>query len=86
VLNIGSTDNIDILSLAEGVRDAIDPSLFIKFADRHDSDAEHTHTDITKAADVLGYEPTKDIHTGVSSIIKRCRATEEWYDPLVRSS
>lgn len=41
-MNIGSTDNIDILSLAEPVRDEIDSSLEIEFADRHQSDAEHT--------------------------------------------
>jgi len=86
VLNIGSTDNIDVLTLAEEVRDAIDPSLAIEFAGRHDSDAEHTHADITKAAELLGYEPTKDIRARVSSCIEWYRENEEWYDPLVRRS
>ena len=86
VLNIGSTDNIDILTLAEEVRDAIDPGLAIEFAERHDSDAEHTHADITKAAELLGYEPTKDIRAGVSSFIEWYQANEAWYDPLVRTS
>jgi len=86
VLNIGSTDNIDILTLAEEVRDTIDPSHAIEFAVRHDSDAEHNHADITKATGLLGCEPTKDIRTGVSSVIEWYRADEEWYDPLVRRS
>jgi UDP-glucose 4-epimerase len=86
VLNIGSTDNIKILTLAEEVRDAIAPSLSIEFANRHDSDAEHTHADISKAAGRLGYEPTKDIRAGVSSFIEWYRANEAWYDPLVRNS
>ena len=46
ILNIGSTDNIEILELATEVRDQIAPELDIEFADRHDADAEHTHADI----------------------------------------
>ena len=86
VMNIGSTDNIDILTLAEEVRDAIDESLEITFDDRHASDAEHTHADISKANELIGYEPTKDIREGFESFIEWYRANEEWYDPLVRGS
>jgi UDP-glucose 4-epimerase len=86
VMNVGSTDNIDILTLARVVRDAIDESLEIKFDDRHASDAEHTHADISKAYDLIGYEPTKDIREGVGSFIDWYQTNEEWYDPLVRDS
>lgn len=86
VMNIGSTDNIDILTLAEEVRDAIDESLEIEFDDRHASDAEHTHADIAKANKLIGYEPTKDIREGLESFIGWYRGNEEWYDPLVRES
>jgi UDP-glucose 4-epimerase len=71
VMNVGSTDNIDILTLARVVRDAI---------------AEHTHADISKAYDLIGYEPTKDIREGVGSFIDWYQTNEEWYDPLVRDS
>jgi UDP-glucose 4-epimerase len=85
-MNVGSTDNIDIFSLAEVVRDAIDESLEIAFDDRHASDAEHTHADIAKARELIGYEPTMDIREGVNAFIDWYRANEEWYDPLVRES
>lgn len=86
VMNIGSTDNIDILTLAEEVRDAIDESLEIVFDDRHASDAEHTHADIAKANKLIGYKPTKNIRDGVESFIEWYRTNEEWYDPLVWES
>jgi len=86
ILNIGSTDNIDILTLAEVVRDAIDPSLDIVFDDAREGDAEHTHADVSKANDLLGYEPTVDIREGVEQFIAWYRDNEDWYDPLVRSS
>lgn len=86
VLNIGSTDSIDILTPAEEIRDAIDPSLSIGFAHRHDSDAEHTHADITKAVELLRYEPTRDIRAGgrgcrrLSSGTSRIKSgTTRWY-------
>lgn len=86
ILNIGSTDNIDILTLAEIIRDVIDPSLDIEFSDAREGDAEHTHADVSKAADILGYEPTVDIRQGVRKFIEWYRDNRDWYDPLVRSS
>jgi len=86
ILNIGSTDNIDILTLAEVIRDEINPSLDIIFEDARKGDAEHTHADVSKANELLGYEPTVDIREGVQKFIEWYRENEEWYDPLVRSS
>jgi len=85
-VNIGSTDNIDILSLAEEVRDQLAPDLEIEFAERHDADAEHTHADVELAGELLGYEPTYSIREGVGAYIDWYRENEDWYDPLVRAS
>ena len=81
-INIGSTDNIDILSLAQEIRDQIDPGLEIDYADRHAADAEHTHADISKAEDLIGYEPAYDISNGVTSFIEWYRENRAWYEPL----
>ncbi|MFC6875020.1 GDP-mannose 4,6-dehydratase [Halobellus marinus] len=86
ILNIGSTDNIDIQTLAEVIRDEIDPSLDIVYDDPREGDAEHTHADVSKANELLGYEPTVDIREGVSKFIDWYRENEDWYDPLVRQS
>ncbi|WP_267161085.1 GDP-mannose 4,6-dehydratase [Halovenus salina] len=86
IMNIGSTDNIDIQTLAEVIRDEIDPALDIVYDDPREGDAEHTHADVSKAAELLDYEPTFDIREGVREFIEWYRANEEWYDPLVRQS
>jgi UDP-glucose 4-epimerase len=86
ICNVGSTDNIDILTLAELIRDEIDPSLEIEFDEPRAGDAEHTHADVSKARKLLGYEPTVDIRTGVRQLIEWYRENQDWYDPLVRSS
>ena len=86
ILNVGSTDNIDIETLAEIIRDAIDPSLEIVSGDPPEGDAEHTHADVSKTNSLLGYEPTVDIREGVGQFIAWYRENEAWYDPLVRSS
>jgi UDP-glucose 4-epimerase len=85
-LNIGSTDNIDILTLAEEIRDQCAPDLDIEFAERHAADAEHTHADTSKARESLGYEPTYTIREAVETFVAWYRANREWYEPLVRSS
>jgi UDP-glucose 4-epimerase len=86
ICNIGSTDNIDIQTLAEVIRDEIDPSLDIVYDDPREGDAEHTHADVSKAGDLLGYKPTVDIREGVQQFIEWYRENEDWYDPLVRNS
>ena len=45
-------------SLAEVIRDAIDPSLELEFDEAREGDTEHTHADISKANELLGYEST----------------------------
>ncbi len=86
IVNVGSTDNIDILTLAETVRDEINPDLDIVFDDARKGDAEHTHADVTKAGELLDYQPTYDIREGVRAFITWYRDNEDWYDPLVRAS
>lgn len=86
IMNIGSTDNIAIKTLAEEVRDQLASELELEYGERNDADAEHTHADIKKANELLGYEPTTSIREGVSQFIDWYRANEDWYDPLVRKS
>ncbi|MCU4719311.1 SDR family oxidoreductase [Halapricum hydrolyticum] len=84
VLNIGSTDNIEIRTLAEEIRDQLSPDLELVYEERHDADAEHTHADTTRAQELLGYEPSHTIREGVGKFIEWYRDNRDWYEPLVR--
>ena len=86
ICNIGSTDNINIQTLAEVIRDEIDASLDIVYDEARTGDAEHTHADVSKANELLGYEPTVDIREGIEKFITWYRDNQEWYDQLVRQS
>jgi UDP-glucose 4-epimerase len=85
VLNIGSGDNISIHELASLVRDHLAPDLALGHAERYDADAEHTHADVQKAREHLGYEPTTNIRDGVEQFIGWYRDNREWYESLVRN-
>lgn len=85
-LNIGSTDTIEIKTLAEEVRDQLAPELNLVYDDRHAADADHTHADVTKARDLLGYQPTTSIREGIRKFIDWYRDNREWYEPLVLQS
>jgi UDP-glucose 4-epimerase len=85
ILNIGSSNNIDIRSLATLVRDRINPDLELSFAQRYGADAEHTHADIKRAKKCIGYDPSTDISDGVEKFISWYRQNREWYEPLIRS-
>lgn len=86
VINIGSTDNISIQTLAEEIRDHLAPELELEYADRHDADAEHTHADISKANELLDYEPSTSIREGVERFTDWYKVNRDWYEPLVRNS
>ena len=85
-LNIGSTDNIAIRTLAEEIRELAAPELELEYAPRHDADAQHTHAETRKANELLGYEPTYTIREGVEAFIEWYRENRDWYEPLVSDS
>jgi len=85
-VNIGSNGTIEIETLAEEIRDQLAPDLELEYDDRHDADAEATHADVSKARELLGYEPSTSIREGVSKFVEWYRANREWYEPLVRES
>lgn len=86
VLNIGSGGRITIDELARVIRDETDPSIDIVHDDAREGDAEHTHADVSKAQELLDYEPKVSIKEGARKFVAWYRANEGWYDPLVRRS
>ncbi len=85
-MNIGSSDNIAIQTLAEEVRDQLAPEADIEYADRYEADADHTHADISKARELIDYEPEHTIREGVEKFIEWYQANRDWYEPLVLAS
>ena len=85
-INVGSTTNIDIQTLAEEIRDRIAPDLDIEYAERYAADADHTHADTTKARRLLDYDPEYTIRDGIDAFVEWYEANREWYEPLVLSS
>jgi UDP-glucose 4-epimerase len=85
-LNVGSTDNIEIKTLAEEIRDQLAPDMKLEYSARHDADSEHTHADTELAGELLDYEASHTIREGVRKFIEWYDANREWYEPLVRRS
>jgi UDP-glucose 4-epimerase len=84
VLNIGSSDNIEIRTLATEIRDLLAPGLELEYDERYDADAEHTHADVSKANELLGYSPEYTIREGLKKFVNWYQENQEWYEPLVR--
>lgn len=47
---------------------------------------EHTHADVSKARELLGYEPTTDVRPGVETFIEWYRENRDLYEPPVVES
>jgi len=85
-VNIGSTDNIEIKTLAEEIRDQLAPESELEYSERCDADSEHTHADTELDNELLGYEASHTIREVVGKFTEWYEANREWYDPLVRRS
>ncbi|RQG91509.1 NAD-dependent epimerase/dehydratase family protein [Natrarchaeobius halalkaliphilus] len=86
VVNVGSTRTITIEELANHVIAETNAAVGIEYADAREADARHTHADVTKAGELLDYEPTTGIRDGVSQFVDWYRSNREWYEPLVFAS
>lgn len=82
-MNIGSTDRISIRELAEYVVEYTGSDVDIIHEEGKDADARHTHADVSKASECIGYDPEVDIREGVSAFIDWYRENRDWYEPLV---
>jgi dTDP-glucose 4,6-dehydratase len=71
-MNIGNPDEFTVLELAEIVRDVTNSSSEIVFEPLPVDDPTQRRPDITLAREVLGWEPTIDLRTGVTR-------TAEWF-------
>lgn len=85
-MNIGSNDRISIRELAEYVVEETGADVDIVHEDAKDADARHTHADVSKANELIDYEPSTSIREGVRSFINWYEANQDWYGPLVRNS
>ena len=86
VLNVGSTGNITVVELAEHVAEAAGAAFELEYTQPRAGDARHTHADVSKARELIGYEPSTSIRDGVSEFVEWYRKNREWYEPLVVGS
>jgi UDP-glucose 4-epimerase len=72
VFNIGSGSSITINDVIRVLAEVLgaDPIPPTNYQPRKPDDVQHTHADIRKAADILGYRPKTSIEEGLESFVK----------------
>ncbi len=68
-VNIGNPNEFTILELAEEIRSQIGSSVEIRFEDLPQDDPKQRKPDITRAKDVLGWEPKVQLKEGLQQTI-----------------
>lgn len=85
-INVGSARTITIEELAEHVIAETGADADPVYTEPKEGDARHTHADVTKARELLDYEPSTEIRDGVSQFVDWYRENRKWYEPLVVES
>ena len=68
-VNLGNPEEITILEVAKKVRDLVGTPSEIMFKDLPQDDPQVRHPDISRAREVLGWEPKVDLETGLKKTI-----------------
>lgn len=83
-MNVGSTGNITVEELAAYVIKVTDSELDPVYTRVREGKSRHTHAEVEKACDLIGYELSVDIREGVSRFVSWYRENRGWYEPLIR--
>lgn len=73
-VNLGNPREMTILEFAQHIRDAVNPSLPIDFHPLPQDDPKRRRPDITKARQVLGWEPRVQLEEGIRETIEYFRS------------
>lgn len=68
--NIGAGGNITIGKLAEIIKDGVGYTGEIKFGSNRKGDIPHSHANITKAQNILGYNPKITFNEGIKILLE----------------
>ncbi|MEV0231182.1 NAD-dependent epimerase/dehydratase family protein [Nonomuraea sp. NPDC050786] len=66
VLNIGTGVTTSVLEVADLVGDIVGRPVSLNFAQAQVGEARETHADVSHAKDLIGYQPTIDLRTGLA--------------------
>lgn len=83
-MNVGSTGNITVEELTAYVIKVTGYELNPVYTRAREGESRHTHAEVEKACDLIGYEPLVDIREGVSRFVSWYRKNRDWYEPLIR--
>jgi len=75
VVNLGNTEELSILDLAETVRSLVDTDSGIVYRDLPEDDPQVRRPDIGRARDLLDWEPTVPLEAGLERTIEWFRTT-----------
>lgn len=74
--NLGTGVGTTVRELAELLIEAIDPGASPETAPARPGELRHSVADIGAAAAALGYEPTRELRSGIDAVIEAIRAAE----------
>ncbi|MFB6177786.1 MAG: GDP-mannose 4,6-dehydratase, partial [Halobaculum sp.] len=72
-INVGNTHEITILELAETILDLVDTDSGITYRELPEDDPKVRQPDISKARELVDWEPTVDLETGLERTVEAFR-------------
>ncbi|WP_313696277.1 NAD-dependent epimerase/dehydratase family protein [Halorarum halobium] len=68
-VNVGTGESVTIRELAELVRELTDPDVDIVHVDPRPGDLRRSRADVSRAEELLGYEPTTSLREGLADLV-----------------
>lgn len=70
VFNLGKAQRTDLNELTHVIAESLHEEAKIEYVEAHATDMQDTLSDISKARDLLGYNPQTDLKTGIEAFVK----------------
>lgn len=70
VMNVGCGDTTTVNELVDHINDVLDTDVDPKYDDPRPGDVRHSYADVSKASDLIGYEPTVEFRDGLERTIE----------------
>jgi UDP-glucuronate 4-epimerase len=78
IFNLGGHEVITVSNLIKLIEEVVGRKAIIQYGPPNPADMFTNHADITKAGELLGWEPQFDMRTGVEKLVEWYNANRDW--------
>ena len=83
IINLGGHEVITINNLIKLIEDVVGKKAIVQYGPPDPADMLHNWADVSKAGELLGWEPQFDMRAGIEKLVEWYNAEREWASKIL---